>query len=204
MTPRTAERRQQARLRRKARRAQERQERLRREEAAAEQLAPAIQRRAVNGFRGPRVTIANGHIEVASTVRNLAQRQSKRARSGGEPAITLEHVRASERLLIAWRTVSQGVSIGRDYEQMGAGRSTNYGVPTDGKHRKLLVQVKLREELRDALEALGPLQTVVRRTVLDGVDLSVWAAEARMDRTAALGFLAAALTMLVSFYAARA
>ena len=54
MQSQTAERRKQARIRRRARKAIELAERKAREEAAAEVLAPAIQRHGVDGLRGPR------------------------------------------------------------------------------------------------------------------------------------------------------
>jgi len=66
------------------------------------------------------------------------------------------------------------------------------------------VQIKLRRELHDALEALGRCKNVVHRVVLDALPLEHWATSVGMHRSVALGYLSSALDVLCAFYAALA
>ena len=65
MTPGATERRKQARLLRARRKAIERAEAQERAERLAEELAPAIQRHAINGIRGPRLIVSDGRMNFS-------------------------------------------------------------------------------------------------------------------------------------------
>ena len=202
--PTAAERRSRARLSRAERRAEKKRASKIAAEVRAEDLAPAVARIPIVGhngvvLRGPRVVVFDGRIEPASTIRNLAMRQARRSDKGGEPSITAAHVKAAERLLQAHREVGEG--IGTASAAMGSVRSgiAASGI-TEGRHRSLVRQLDLVEELRGARASLGPLFGVLDHTVIRGIDVAAWAAIQGMNRTMAVGFLAAALTMLATFH----
>gem|GEM_PF-3741039 len=130
-------------------------------------------------------------------VRLLAVRQAKRA--GATPLITEEHVEAAEHFLVTYREVAAGVGRASNLELL-PGR---HGPPGDGAHQEILHQLAMREELRRALECLGPLAAILVAIVVEGRPIASLSRQHGVNRSLLSGWLAASLTLLVAHYRRR-
>lgn len=170
-------------------------------EFAAEQIAPAAQRHSViarNGVmvRGPRVEACGLTFVRSNPLRHLA------ARSAGMEVPTIHdgHLRAAARLLAAWETGADGIGSGASNYQPRSG-AVQSGIIAEGLLTRLNAQIAARDQIDRAQRFLAGLWPVIHAVVIEGIDASSWASSVGMDRKVAMGYLAAALDMLVTFYA---
>jgi hypothetical protein len=178
-----------------------------RQEDRDEAIAPAITRTAVldaSGavLRAPRVERDGVAFIRSSPIRHLVARWKAREADGSRPLITERHLAVCDRLCMAWEEGGQGIGMGAsDYGRMSQSR----GSAAPDFSPQMLAKIRKQREQRAIFEGamtwMGALSPVIRRVVVEGADLSVWAAETATGRNAAPGYLAAALDRLAEFFA---
>jgi hypothetical protein len=173
--------------------------RLAEQEARHEAIAPAAQRKPVldtagNVVRRAMIEPDGLAFKRSSPLCHLAARQS---------AITRAHLEAAVQLMRAWEDGGRGVGMGSsNYAERTSGTPQS-GYIADSVLASLGQQNRAKAEFLAAHARLGALWPVIQGIVLDGMDLTTWAAQAPQgfNRLNALGYLIAALDVLVAFYA---
>lgn len=171
--------------------------------------APAAQRKAVDGLRGPRVEReqdANGRAGLvfitSNPIRHLAKISAVLIGRGHAPTVTRRHINAAERLLRAHRTAGEGVGMGHSNYGGTIGGVVTTGFISDGVCKAIGRQIDAHRERSAArIWVRDHLWEPIRAVVLDGVDVKAWATGRKQNARVALGYLMAALDALAAFYA---
>lgn len=184
------------------------------QEILDERAAPKVQREAVLAsdgtmLRGPLVEVVNGRPIRVNQVARIAGvigdteglpasfRDVIGDLGGRSPAITPARVGAARQLQDDWARVGGGVGVSaKDYAERFGGSFAG-GLLDQG----IMAQADARQRLDGALTWLGALCDIVVPVVLDCVPPTAWARQNGMSEKHAVGYLAAALTRLASFYA---
>lgn len=185
--------------------AQQRQERARirkaDEEARAEKLAPQVQRVAVFArdgvtmLRGPRVE-QQGVTMVRS---NPVKRLAARSRNKEFPTIGDTHVAASDRLLVSWEEAHGSPCQCANYAERQGNRSS----PGSVSQAAIVAAndfVRARDDVLRVQEYLDGLWPVVHAVVICGIDPSAWGEQQGLNAAMSVGYVVAALDMLVRCY----
>src|SRR4051794_5006494 len=206
-TPQTI-RRQQKRQDRRRIATQQRQERAKArkaaEEAKAEHLAPRAQRAAVYArdgvtvLRGPRVELSGVTMVRSNPVKRLAAR----SRNKEFPTIGEAHVTAADRLLTAWEEAHGCPVPCANYSERQSGPASP-GSVADATLLAADEYVKVRNEILRIEAAAGALWPVIHAVVICAIDPCAWGEAQGMNRHVSVGYVVAALDLLVRCYQPR-
>lgn len=162
--------------------------------------APKVQRDtiAIDGatIRAPRVERDGLVFKRSTPLVHLA----KRSEGMEAPTITAAHVRAASRLSRAWEMAGEGIGVGAsNYGERLGGGTYSFRPPAS-----LGFQPDAQREIAGAHAWLGALWPAIYAVVIQGMDVTAYAAKAKMkDRKLALGYVRASLDRLVEFYKPR-
>lgn len=175
-------------------------ERVKRQEVADDKGAPKVQRDTIataDGatLRAPRVERDGLTFKRSTPLVHLA----KRSEGMEAPTITAAHVRAANRLARAWEMAGEGIGVGASNygERLGGGMPNTMEPPSLG------FQLDAQREIASAHAWLGALWPAIYAVVIQGMDVTSYAAKAKKDRKLALGYVQASLDRLVEFYKPR-
>lgn len=187
---------------RAARRASIRTQKEQVQEEADEKVAPAVQRLGT-ATKHPRLVRDGITFRVACPIEVMVKKGKQRERNGGEPTINERHLIAVRRLMVAWeigQTITAGIS---GYDQKISG-TPDSGYLSQAQIRRVTRQRRAAEEVASVRHALGPpLWPIVEAIGLKGQTAQAWAKEQGLLEGVALGFLRAALDVLVAHLAWR-
>lgn len=174
------------------------------QEQQDETIAPAAQREDVVAAGGV-VRAARVERDGVTFVRSSPiARMFRRGQAKGEAATVRQaHLEACERLQRAWEDGAQGIGSVPSLMGERTAQMPQTGYLSDQRIASITFQTNARDECIAAIEFLGALWPVVRRVVLDGADLAIWAHEMKQTPDRAAGYLQAALDRLVEFYQRR-
>jgi hypothetical protein len=197
-------RRQERKLLAAQRRQQEAKAKAEREEASAEHLAPRVQRVAVLGrdgktvLRGPRVERQGIGMVRSNPVKRLA------ARSRGKdfPTVSEAHVVAAGCLITAWEEAHGAPVACSNYGERSAKSSTPAGL-SDAVMHAAHIHIAARDEILRVQARLGALWPVVHAVVICAIDPSAWGEAQGMNPSMSVGYVMAALDLLMRCYEPR-
>jgi hypothetical protein len=188
--------------------AQQRQERARArkaaEEARAEQLAPKVQRLTVYArdgvtvLRGPRVELSGITMVRSNPIKRLAARSRRKE----YPTIGEAHVIAADRLLTAWEECHGSPCQCANYSERQSGRASP-GAISDATLEAADDFVRARDEVLRIEARLGALWPVIHAVVICAIDPSAWGEAQGMNGNMSVGYVTAALDLLVRCYQPR-
>jgi hypothetical protein len=188
--------------------AQQRQERVKArkaaEEAKAEHLAPRAQRVVVYArdgvtvLRGPRVELSGVTMVRSNPVKRLAAR----SRNKEFPTIGEAHVTAADRLLTAWEEAHGCPVPCANYSERQSGPASP-GCVADATLLAADDYVKARNEVLRIEAAAGALWSVIYAVVICAIDPTAWGAAQGMNKHISIGYVTAALDLLVRCYQPR-
>jgi hypothetical protein len=175
------------------------------EEARAEQLAPQVQRITVYArdgktvLRGPRVE-QQGVTMIRS---NPVKRLAARSRSKEFPTIGEAHVTAADRLLTDWEEGHGSIGHGCMNYAERTSTSNTPGSISDAVIAAINTQTDARDNIVRVQERLGALWPVIHAVVICNVDPSAWGEAQGMNPHISVGYVVAALDLLVRCYQPR-
>jgi hypothetical protein len=179
-------------------------EAAKRQEAAAEAIAPAIQRNAVLDASGEVLRAARVQRDGVAFIRvsPLTWMAANIERHGEDATFSKQHFRSAERLVAAWDAVGDGIGLGAsDWGSLRGSRGTAPTTPAG--HSSLVAQVEQRLEIEAAHTWMGSLWPCLEDIALRGMSPAAWASKSGMHRQVGAGYVLAALDRLVEFYIAR-
>ena len=176
-------------------------EKAEREEARAEHLAPKVQRMPVYArdgktvLRGSRVEQSGATMVRSNPVKRLA------AHSRGKdfPTVGEAHVTAADRLLTAWEESHGAPVLCSNYGERSASSSMPAGL-SDATLHAAHVHIAARDEVLRIQARLGALWPVIHAVVICHIDPSAWGEAQGMNPHVSVGYVTAALDLLVRCY----
>jgi hypothetical protein len=175
------------------------------EEARAEQLAPQVQRITVFArdgrtvLRGPRVE-QQGVTMIRS---NPVKRLAARSRSKEFPTIGEAHVTAADRLLTDWEEGHGSIGHGCMNYAERTSTSNTPGSISEAVMAAINAQTEARDNIVRVQERLGALWPVIHAVVICNVDPSAWGEAQGMNAHMSVGYVVAALDLLLLCYQPR-
>jgi hypothetical protein len=145
-------------------------------------------------LRGPRVERDGLTFTVSNPIRHLVSR----SKGSERPMFTKRHADAADILRHAWEEAGAGVSVGvAQYDRVRGSNIPQTGYISDAALAALDHQIDQREKITRARAWLGEyLWRPIVVVVINGIDASTWAAQDKLNRQVAIGYLAAALDRL--------
>ncbi len=127
-------------------------------EERAEAIAPAAQRHGValadgTVIRGPRLVRDGISYRVATPLHEMVRRGMRRTDAGLTPTVTAHHLKAADRLMVAWENGGSGINASAAM----LGERTSGGGSGDGMMALLTTQLAARRECEAVAGWLGPL-----------------------------------------------
>ena len=145
-------------------------------------------------LRGPRVEQDCLTFRVSNPIRHLVAR----SKSTERPMFTKRHADAADVLRTAWEEAGAGVSVGvAQYDRVRGSNIPQTGYISEAAYSAQRHQIDQREKIAKARAWLGEsLWRPIMVVVIQGIDASTWAAQDKLNRQVAIGYLAAALDRL--------
>lgn len=175
------------------------------EEARAEQLAPQVQRITVYArdgktvLRGPRVEQQGVTMIRSNPIKRLAAHSRRKE----FPTIGEVHVTAADRLLTDWEEGHGSIGHGCMNYTERTSTSNTPGSISDAVMAAINAQTEARDNVARVQERLGALWPVIHAVVICNVDPSAWGEAQGMNPNMSVGYVVAALDLLVRCYQPR-